>query len=127
MLPPTNAKTDSEKLKDYIDDTLSYYAECNVTASEFNQLIDNSLNDIIDYHQKQLNKYQEFQRLLTSRDSSTDWLKNRDNIIIGGQLTDTIFGGQGTDTISLSSSSDNPYISYPEYHADCFWDTDRNK
>ena len=127
MLPPTNTKTDSEKLKDYIDDTLSYYAECNVTASEFNQLIDNSLNDIIDYHQKQLNKYQEFQRLLTSRDSSTDWLKNRDNIIIGGQLTDTIFGGQGTDTISLSSSSDNPYISYPEYHSDYFWDTDRNK
>lgn len=115
MLHP---KTDAEKLKECIDDTLSYYAESNVTANEFNQLINTCLSDIVDYHQKQLNKYQEFQRLLTSGDSSTDWLKNRDSIIIGGQ---------GTDTISLSSSSDNPYISYPEHHSAYFWDTDRNK
>ena len=110
-----NTKTDSEKLKDHIDDTLSYYAESDVTSNEFNQLINKCLNDMVDYHQKQLNKYQEFQRLLTS---STDWSKNRDNVIIGGQ---------GTDTISLSSSSDIPYISYPEYHSDYFWDIDRNK
>ena len=128
----TNETKHVARLKDDVANLIEYYMELDEVGYErFLTMFQDQLQELVKYHQAQLDKARNLQERLgghrsvnlenlqfTYPDSKKD-LDERNNLTILG------LSSNDTDTISIGNNLDHD--PWREYHSDYFWDFDRNK